>query len=120
MNRLEEKRTRLARRKDRVRFAIRSRKIRPRLVFNRSNRFLAVQLIDDVKGVTLCQANTMEESFKSGSRKNKDAAKKLGALVAERIVKLGIKQVVLDRRGLLYHGRLAEFADAAREKGLEF
>ena len=120
MNRLEEKRTRLARRKDRVRFAIRSRKIRPRLVFNRSNRFLAVQLIDDVKGVTLCQASTMEEGFKSGSRKNKEAAKKLGALVAERIVKLGIKQVVLDRRGLLYHGRLAEFADAAREKGLEF
>lgn len=120
MNRLEEKRDRLTRRKTKVRFAIRSRHARPRLVFNRSNRFLAVQLIDDVKGVTLCHASTMEEGFKSGGRKNKEAAKKLGELIAERVLKLGIKQIVLDRRGILYHGKIASFADAAREKGLEF
>ncbi len=121
MNRIEQKQERLARRKERVRFAIRSRHARPRLVFNRSNRFLAVQLIDDAKGVTLAHASTMEESFKKGGgTKNKAAAKKLGELMAERVLKLGIKQVVLDRRGLLYHGKIAEFADAAREKGLEF
>jgi len=62
----------------------------------------------------------MEESFKGASRKNKAAAAKLGQLIADRILKLGIKQIVLDRRGILYHGRIAAFADAAREKGLEF
>lgn len=120
MNRIAQKQERLGRRRDRVRFAIRSRKARPRLVFNRSNRFLAVQLIDDSKGVTLAHASTMEDAFKSGGTKNKAAAKKLGELMADRILKLGIKQIVLDRRGILYHGKIAEFADAARAKGLEF
>ena len=68
MNRIAQKQERLGRRRDRVRFAIRSRKARPRLVFNRSNRFLAVQLIDDAKGVTLAHASTMEEAFKSGGK----------------------------------------------------
>ncbi len=119
MNRVQDKRARLRRRVTRVRHAIRPKTTRPRLVINRSNRFLAVQIIDDVSGKTLCAAATNEKSFPTKG-KNKEAAKALGELIAQRAVDKGVKQVVLDRRGFLYHGKIAAFADAAREKGLEF
>ncbi len=119
MDRLLEKRTRLKRRVNRVKFAIRSRALRPRLVFNRSNRFLSVQLIDDSKGITICSATTAGKTF-AGNKKNKDAAKKLGEILAQKAKEKGVQSVVFDRRGRLYHGRIAEFADAARKGGLEF
>ena len=119
MNRILQKRGRLDRRIKRVRHAIRSRHQRPRLVFNRSNNFLYAQVIDDKTGVTVCSATTMEKSF-SAPKKNKDAASRLGAILAQRAKEKGITKVVLDRCGRLYHGRIAAFADAAREKGLEF
>lgn len=119
MNRLETKRVRLARRKVRVSNAIKPKTPRPRLVINRSNRYLHCQVIDDLTGRTLCAASTSEKEFKLRD-KNKEAAKLLGELIAERAVAKGVKQVVLDRRGIIYHGKVAAFADAAREKGLEF
>lgn len=119
MDRLGIKRTRLGRRVERVRFGIRSRNVRPRLIFHRSNRFLSAQVVDDATGTTICSATTAGKAFGS-SRKNKDAAAKLGATMAERALAKGVKSVVLDRRGRLYHGRVSAFAEAAREKGLEF
>lgn len=119
MNRLETKRKRIARRVTRVRYDIKPKTPRPRLVVNRTNRYLAVQIVDDATGKTLCAAATNEKSFaKKG--KNKEAAAALGELIASRAAEKGVKKVVLDRRGNLYHGRVAAFADAAREKGLEF
>jgi large subunit ribosomal protein L18 len=119
MDRLRHKKVRLERRRKRVKSAIISRNPRPRLVFNRSNRYLACQLIDDQKGLTICAASTNEKDF-SGPKKNKEAAEKLGKMIAERAKEKGVKSVALDRRGILYHGRIAAFADAARENGLEF
>ncbi|MBI3395915.1 MAG: 50S ribosomal protein L18 [Spirochaetia bacterium] len=118
MERLVQKRERLQRRVQRTRLSIRPKSFRARMVVNRSNRYISVQIIDDAKGTTLCAASTQDEAIKGG--RNKDAAKKLGELIAARAKEKGITKVVLDRRGRLYHGRIAAFAEAAREKGLEF
>ena len=91
----------------------------PRLCVYRSLKHISVQIIDDVAGVTLVSANTMEKSFtESGS--NKAAAKKIGQIIAERALAKGIENVVFDRSGYLYHGRIMELADGAREAGLKF
>jgi large subunit ribosomal protein L18 len=119
MDRLVLKRTRRTRRIERVRHSIKARFQRPRLVFVRSNRYLAAQIIDDLKGETICAVTSASKSW-SGSRKNKEAAKKLGELLGEKAKAKGVEKVVMDRRGILYHGRIAAFADAAREKGLKF
>lgn len=119
MDRLKHKKVRLERRRKRVKSSIISRNPRPRLVFNRSNRYLACQLIDDLQGVTICSASTNEKDF-GGSKKNKEAASKLGKMIADRAKGKGVTTVALDRRGILYHGRIAAFADSARENGLEF
>ncbi|MCR9142362.1 MAG: 50S ribosomal protein L18 [bacterium] len=119
MNRLETKRKRITRRVTRVRYDIKPKIPRPRLVINRTNRYLAVQIVDDETGKTLCSAATNEKSF-SSKGKNKESAKALGELIASRASEKGVKKVVLDRRGNLYHGKIAAFAEAAREKGLEF
>ncbi len=119
MDRLTHKRKRHERRVLRVKASIMARHPRPRLVFNRSNKYLSCQLIDDLKGVTVCSATTNSKDF-SGSKKDREAAKKLGENIAAKAKESGITKVVLDRRGILYHGRIAAFADAAREKGLEF
>lgn len=119
MNRLEEKRNRHQRRVKRVRFAIVSRSIRPRLLFCRTNRYIFTQLIDDLTGKTICSANTKKDTAQNVG-KNKDAAAKLGEIMAKKIQEKNIKKVVLDRRGRLYHGKVKAFADAARENGLEF
>ncbi|XDD41465.1 50S ribosomal protein L18 [Leptospira sp. WS60.C2] len=110
------------RRAERVRYKLRQTSDRPRLVFNKTNRYLTAQIIDDAKGVTLVYATTLEKDFPKheNSKKSKSAATELGKVVAEKAKKAGVSQVVLDRSGMVYHGRIAAFADSARESGLEF
>lgn len=95
---------------------------RPRLSVYRSTNHIYAQIIDDVKGVTLCAASTVEKAVakKVAKVSKSDAAKIVGAAVAEKAQKLGIKEVVFDRGGYLYTGRVAALADGAREAGLEF
>ena len=91
----------------------------PRLNVFRSNANIYAQIIDDVNGVTLVSANTLEKDFE-GATGNIEAAKKVGALVAERAKAKGIEVVVFDRGGYIYHGRVAALAEGAREAGLKF
>ena len=91
----------------------------PRLNVFRSNANIYAQIIDDVNGVTLAAASTVEKDFE-GATGNKEAARKVGKLVAERAKAKGIDTVVFDRGGYVYHGRVAELAEGAREGGLEF
>ena len=92
---------------------------RPRLAVYRSNKHIAAQVIDDGSGRTLASASTLEGDLRGAGTSNRDAAKKVGALVAERAKAAGVTKVVFDRGGNLYHGRVAAVADAAREAGLE-
>ena len=92
---------------------------RPRLNVFRSNANIYAQIIDDVSGVTLVSANTLEKSFE-GATGNAEAAKKVGLVLAERAKAKGIEKVVFDRGGYIYHGRVAALAEGAREAGLEF
>ena len=103
----------------RVRGKISGTPERPRLNVFRSNANIYAQIIDDVNGVTLVSASTLEKDFE-GATGNKEAAHKVGQLVAERAKAKGIEEVVFDRGGYVYHGRVAELADAAREAGLKF
>ena len=91
---------------------------RPRLNVYRSLNHIYAQVIDDQKGETLVAASTVEMKSKTGG--NVAAAKEIGKAIAEKAVAKGIKQVVFDRGGYLYHGRVKALADAAREAGLEF
>ena len=91
----------------------------PRLNVFRSNANIYAQLIDDVNGVTLASANTVEKGFE-GATGNAEAAKKVGAALAERAKAKGIEQVVFDRGGYIFHGRVAALAEGAREAGLKF
>ena len=91
----------------------------PRLNVFRSNANIYAQIIDDVNGVTLVSANTLEKGFE-GATGNAEAAKKVGAVLAERAKAKGIEQVVFDRGGYIYHGRVAALAEGAREGGLNF
>ena len=91
----------------------------PRLNVFRSNANIYAQIIDDVNGVTLVAANTLEKDFE-GATGNVEAAKKVGAVLAERAKAKGIEQVVFDRGGYIYHGRVAALAEGAREAGLKF
>jgi len=108
--------------RQRVHFRIRSKMQgtteRPRLNVYRSLNHIYVQVIDDSQGVTLVSASTVSSKIKTGG--NVAAAKEIGKLVAERAKEKGIKKVVFDRGGYLYHGRIKALADAAREAGLEF
>ena len=112
-----------ARRKQRVRIALRrSANGRPRLSVFRSSKHIYAQVIDDRKGETLASASSIEKdmrgSLKTGA--NIDAAKAVGKAVAERAAAKGIKDVVFDRGGYMFHGRIKALADAAREGGLKF
>jgi len=91
----------------------------PRLAVYRSNKNIYAQIIDDVKGATLVSASSLEAGFE-GIGSNKEAAKKVGKMVAERAVQKGIEVVVFDRGGYIYHGRVSELAEGAREGGLKF
>ncbi|MBD5584851.1 MAG: 50S ribosomal protein L18 [Clostridia bacterium] len=110
------------RRHARVRKKISGTAETPRLSVYRSLNHIYVQVIDDVKGVTLCSASTMEKDVKAKISKmtKTDAAKEVGKAVAEKAKKLGIKSVVFDRGGYIYTGRVQAVADGAREAGLNF
>ncbi|MFV0400392.1 MAG: 50S ribosomal protein L18 [Oscillospiraceae bacterium] len=91
----------------------------PRLNVFRSANHIYAQIIDDVKGVTLVSASTKDKGFE-GTGGNKEAARKVGEKIAENAKAKGIEQVVFDRGGYIYHGRVKELADGAREGGLKF
>ena len=108
------------RRHKRVRKLISGTTERPRLNVFRSLKHIYAQIIDDTKGVTLVSASTLDKELKENYGGNKDAAKAVGKLVAERALAAGIKSVVFDRGGYIYHGRVKELAEGAREGGREF
>ncbi|HMR97405.1 MAG TPA: 50S ribosomal protein L18 [Microthrixaceae bacterium] len=116
----KQKRDSRIRRHARVRRQVMGTPERPRLAVFRSNRHVVAQVIDDRAGVTLAAASTLEGDLRSGATGNVDAAARVGTLVAERAKAAGIEQVVFDRGGFRYHGRVAALADAARDAGLEF
>jgi large subunit ribosomal protein L18 len=93
---------------------------RARLSVHRSNKNISVQLIDDVNGVTLAAASSLEKDLGVLGKNNLDAAKKIGATIAERAKKAGIESCYFDRGGFLFHGSIKALADAAREGGLKF
>ena len=103
----------------RVRGKISGTPERPRLNVFRSNANIYAQIIDDVNGVTLVSANTLEKEFE-GATGNVEAAKKVGAVLAERAKAKGLEEVVFDRGGYIFHGRVAALAEGARENGLKF
>ena len=118
VNRPDSKKARDKRHK-RVRGKVSGTAACPRLSVYRSLSNISAQIIDDKQGVTLAAASTYEKDFTAYGG-NKDAAKQIGKLVAERAVKAGITEVVFDRGGNIYHGRVKELADGAREGGLKF
>lgn len=113
------------RKKARVRRHLRVRKKvsgtteRPRLAVYRSEKNIYAQIIDDINGITLVSASSLEKEF-NGAGSNKEAAKVVGETVAKRAIEKGIKEVVFDRGGYVYHGRIQNLAEGAREAGLQF
>jgi len=93
---------------------------RPRLSVFRSSKNIYAQIIDDERGVTLAAASSLESGEAKTKGADKDAAARVGALVAQRAIEKGVKDVVFDRGGYLFHGRVKALADAAREAGLNF
>ena len=93
---------------------------RPRLTVFRSSKNIYAQVIDDLNGVTLAAASSLEGGKESAKGSDKDAAVRVGKLLAERAIEKGVKDVVFDRGGYIYHGRIKALADAAREAGLNF
>jgi large subunit ribosomal protein L18 len=110
------------RKHERVRKKVSGTSERPRLNVFRSLKNIYVQIIDDTTGTTLVSASSLDEAVKGkiANGGNKEAAKEVGKLIAQKALEKGIKQVVFDRGGYLYHGRVAELAEGAREGGLEF
>ncbi|MBY0221375.1 50S ribosomal protein L18 [Mammaliicoccus sciuri] len=104
----------------RVRTKISGTAERPRLNVYRSNKHIYAQLIDDMNGVTIVSASTMDKEVEAGSTGNAASAAKVGELIAKKAVEKDVKSVVFDRGGYLFHGRVKALADAARENGLEF
>jgi len=119
---IESRNDRRVKRHERVRKTVFGTPERPRLCVYRSNKNISCQIIDDVNGVTLVAATSLEKEVKAeiGYGGNKDAAKKVGEVVAKRALEKGIDTVCFDRGGFLYHGRVKELADGAREAGLNF
>ena len=107
-------------RHERIRESLTGTSERPRLNVFRSNANITAQIIDDEKGVTLVSVSSLEKSLKLKNGGNIEAAKAVGAEIAKRANKAKIKEVVFDRGGYLYHGRVKALAEAARENGLEF
>ncbi len=110
------------RRHSRIRKRIMGTTERPRLAVYRSNQHIYAQIIDDQNGVTLTSASTLEQDVRKAGKtaNNKEAAAVIGERIAKKAVEKGISQVVFDRGGNKYHGRVAALADAARENGLQF
>jgi large subunit ribosomal protein L18 len=116
-------------RRQRIKYRLRKRTTgsteRPRLTVFRSVTHIYVQVVDDMSGQTIAAASTVEPSVKGALKKdanggNVAGAKVIGRTIAERLIEKGVKRVVFDRNGFLYHGRVKAVADAAREAGLEF
>jgi large subunit ribosomal protein L18 len=116
-------------RRDRIKYRIRKRvqgnPERPRLTVFRSVTHMYVQVVDDMNGTTIASASTVEPAVKGSLAKaakggNIEGAKAIGKTIAERLLEKGVKRVVFDRNGFLYHGRVKAVAEAAREAGLEF
>ena len=118
VNKADTNKARLNRHK-RVRGKISGTAERPRLNVFRSSANIYAQIIDDVKGVTLVAASSLDKEF-NGNGGNKEAARKVGELIAKRAAEKGISQVVFDRGGYIFHGRVKELAEGAREGGLKF
>jgi large subunit ribosomal protein L18 len=118
-----KKRARLKRAHLRVRARVSGSPERPRLCVYKSLRYIYAQIIDDLGGSTLVHASSLEKDVRTALGKsagNRDAAKAVGQKVAERALEKGIKSVVFDRSGYVYHGKVKALADGAREKGLQF
>lgn len=118
-----KKRARRERAHSRVRARVSGSPDRPRLCVYKSLRYIYVQIVDDLGGHTLVHASSLERDVRSALGKsagNKDAAKAVGQVVAERALEKGIKAVVFDRGGYVYHGKVKALAEGAREKGLQF
>jgi large subunit ribosomal protein L18 len=111
-------------RRQRIRYNIRQRisgtAQKPRLSVFRSNKDIYVQLIDDTKGATIAAASTKDKDIKTQPGNKVDRSKLVGTAIARKAVELGVKEVVFDRGGYLYHGRVKSVADGAREGGLQF
>ena len=110
------------RRHNRIRKRVIGSKEKPRMSVHRSINNMAVQLIDDIEGLTICAASTMDKSFREKHKTggNVKAAEALGELIAKAALSKGVKKAVFDRGGYLYHGRIKALADSARKAGLEF
>jgi large subunit ribosomal protein L18 len=122
MDKLKAKQAKLERRQRRVRSKVTGTGVRPRLRVTRTNGHIYAQVIDDVAGVTLVAASSIDAEVKSAvkSGANIDAAKVVGEAIGRRAVEAGIKEVVFDRGGRIYHGRVKALADGARSAGLGF
>jgi len=122
--RIKTKEDRRQRIKHRIRKRVRGTESRPRLTVFRSVAHMYVQVVDDMSGRTIAAASSVESDLKGSAGKGKGGnvagAKAVGAAIAARLLEKGVKQVVFDRNGFLYHGRVKAVADAAREAGLEF
>ncbi|SKA82224.1 large subunit ribosomal protein L18 [Clostridium sp. USBA 49] len=115
----EDRQEARVRRHLRIRKKVSGTSERPRLSVYRSEKNIYAQIIDDVAQKTLVSASSLDKEFE-GVGSNKEAARKVGALIAKRALEKGIKSVVFDRGGYIYHGRIQELAEGAREAGLEF
>lgn len=108
-----------ARRHRRVRKSVKGTEGRPRMTVYRSNRYIYVQLVDDVAGRTVASASSQEKDLRSDTL-NTETATKVGKLIGDRAKAAGVTTVIFDRGGYKYHGKVKALADAARETGLEF
>ena len=122
MGSLDMRKTMRLKRKKRIRQKVSGTADRPRMSVFRSTKHIYAQIIDDTTGVTLVSASTVEKEIRDrGKFENKvSAAKHIGTLIAQRASQKGIKSVVFDRNGFMYHGRVKALSDAAREVGLDF
>lgn len=122
MNKQQAKRAGLKRRERRVRANIQGTAQRPRLSVHRTNAHIYAQVIDDVDGKTICSASTLDPEFRATGKlgSNKEAAAFVGELIGKRAVEKGVSEVMFDRGGRIYHGRVKALADGARNAGLKF
>lgn len=122
MDKQKAKSAKLARRHRRVRGKVFGTAERPRLCVRRSNANIYAMLVDDTQGKTLCAASTVEAAFRKANKStsNKEAAAKVGEMIAQKAKKAGYETVTFDRGGRIYHGRVRALAEAAREAGLKF
>ena len=116
------KKERTRKRHQRIRNKVIGKKEKPRLAIHKSNKHIYAQLIDDVEGCTILSCSTLQPDLKGNLKAtwNKEAAKKIGEMIAKAALTKGIKKVVFDRGGNRYHGKILAFAEGARKSGLEF